>query len=328
MEKKRHHYVPISYLRYFCAEDGMLSVYRKDEPLTVFRQAPQNTAFHKYYHSQPLPNGKMDHNTLEDLFSTLEDDWPPLIERLQRGENVNDSLEYLLTFVGLQRVRVPATRESFEIVRAASVMATAKFLDAKGKLPPKPEGFEDILDRSQISIDPAITLQDMPAALRGVGTVMGRLGFRVLRNRTAIPFLTSDNPVIYFDPSAADSHLRPYTLRPNGPAELLFPLSPRLLLHGHSKRTERFGSRGLGYADLVRPNEAKKINRFVCRFAYRAVFSNAGGFDRLVRRFAQFSPVVVSETIQEGGAAFTTSRSIFGERKKMPKWEAPTENEG
>ncbi len=72
MKKKRHHYVPKAYLKYFCDGKGKLRVYRKDEPDKVIHQSPDNTAFHKYYYSQPLPNGGKDHNTLEDLFAELE----------------------------------------------------------------------------------------------------------------------------------------------------------------------------------------------------------------------------------------------------------------
>jgi hypothetical protein len=69
MDKKRHHYVPKAYLKSFCDDSGKLLVYRKDDPSKAIPLSPDNTAFHKYYYSQPLPDGGKDYNVLEDFFS-------------------------------------------------------------------------------------------------------------------------------------------------------------------------------------------------------------------------------------------------------------------
>src|SRR5436190_247592 len=124
MAKKRHHYVPKAYLKFFCAEDGKLHVYLKDDAGRSFQQAPDATAFHKYYYSQPLPEGGKDHDTLEDFFSALETKWPPLVERMQKRENVNDALDDIFQFVALQRARVPALRDAAERMAAATLKST------------------------------------------------------------------------------------------------------------------------------------------------------------------------------------------------------------
>ena len=111
MDKKRHHYVPKAYLKSFCDEQGQVYVYLKDNPDKVIHQSPDNTGFHKYYYSQPLPGGGRDTNTLENLFAELETKWPPLVERMIRRDNVNSSLDDLFAFIGLQRARVPASRD-------------------------------------------------------------------------------------------------------------------------------------------------------------------------------------------------------------------------
>lgn len=72
MDKKRHHFVPIAYLRYFCDDGGKLRVYIKDNPKKMIHQSPESVAFHKYYYSQPLQDGGRDNNTLEDVFSSVE----------------------------------------------------------------------------------------------------------------------------------------------------------------------------------------------------------------------------------------------------------------
>lgn len=71
MNKKRHHYIPRAYLKSFGDDEGKVRVYIKDEPDRFIHQSPDNLGFHKYYYSQPLPEGGKDHNTLEDLFGEL-----------------------------------------------------------------------------------------------------------------------------------------------------------------------------------------------------------------------------------------------------------------
>jgi hypothetical protein len=108
VDKKRHHYVPKAYLRSFCDDSGRVLVYRKDDPSKAIPLSPDNTAFHKYYYSQPTPEGGIEHNALEDCFSKIEEKWPAIVDRLPRRQDVNDSLEDIFQFIALQRVRVPA----------------------------------------------------------------------------------------------------------------------------------------------------------------------------------------------------------------------------
>ena len=112
--KKKHHYIPVSYLKVFCDNDGMLTVYRKEAPEEPFRKRPDDVAFHKFYYAQPLADGGRDTNRLEDRFSELEGKWPSIVEAMAIREFVNNSLEDICAFVALQRARVPAAREAVE----------------------------------------------------------------------------------------------------------------------------------------------------------------------------------------------------------------------
>ncbi|MFT4578866.1 MAG: hypothetical protein ACI9UO_001692 [Nitrospinales bacterium] len=157
MGKKRNHYIPIAYLNNFCNEDGGIQVYLKDYPdKSIPPQIPKDIGFEKYYYSQPLPDGERDNNTLEDLFCELEGKWPPIIEQICHQENtqINDRLEDIFAFMALQRARVPASRDVSEKMLAETVKATLRQLDASGKLPPKPKGYENMLDHLDVSIDP------------------------------------------------------------------------------------------------------------------------------------------------------------------------------
>ncbi len=320
MDKKRHHYVPKAYLRFFCDDTGKVLVYRKDDPAKAIPLSPDNTAFHKYYYSQPTPDGGKDHNALEDCFSIIETNWPRIVDQLHRREHVNDSLVEIFSFMTLQRARVPASRDVSEMILAEIFKARARTLDLAGKLPPKPLGFEDILDHVEVSIDPHQSIHAMSTVIRGIGQVFDQIGFHAVHNKTDVPFLTSDNPVIWFDPSVQDSDLRPYVLQPNGPVVMLFPVSPSLIIYGDSSRKERFASEGLGIADLADPSFVERINRQVCRFAYEAIFARSGGHERLIREHAALSPVPQFERIPAGKGKNVAFQMVFGKRERKPKW--------
>ncbi|MDB5447615.1 MAG: hypothetical protein JWQ97_2932, partial [Phenylobacterium sp.] len=76
----------------------------------------------------------------------------------------------------------------------------------------------------------------MPAMLKAMGRLYEAIGFEVVHNETDDDFITSDNPVVYFDPDVPEADMLPYTVRPGaGRIEFLLPLTPRLLLRGRSE---------------------------------------------------------------------------------------------
>jgi hypothetical protein len=161
----------------------------------------------------------------------------------------------------------------------------------------------------------------MVEMLRGTGTLLSLIGVGVLKNETDIPFLTSDNPVMWFDPSVAAVDLRPYNVRPDGPISFLFPVAPDLCIYGDNMMRERFAYEGIQYGKLNKPESVVAINRQVCRFAYEAVFAQRTGQDALVREYAALSPVLESEMVTIGGKRALVFRTVFGPRTRKPKWK-------
>jgi len=320
MDKKRHHYVPKAYMKSFCDDTGKVLVYRKDDQSKAIPLSPDNTAFHKYYYSQPTPEGGRDHNVLEDFFSKVEDKWPGIVDRLHRQEDINDSLEDIFQFMTLQRVRVPASRDAIEKIEGERTKAVLRRLDAAGKLPPKPDGVEDILDYLEAPINPHLSIHAMPHMVQGIGQIFSRIGIGALHNKTTIPFLTSDNPVVWFDPSVQESDLQPYVLKPDGPVVLLFPISPSLVIYGHTSILERFVSEGLGSADLSDVGFVELINRQVCRFGWEAIIAQKAGQERLIREHAELSPTIRFDRIGVGEDESVVFEMVFGKRERKPKW--------
>lgn len=320
-QTKRHHYVPKAYLKAFCDSSGKLLVYRKDDPSEPLHVTPDATQFRRYYYSQPTSAGGRDNNSLESVFSTIESRWPETVGRLLRREDVNDRLESIFEFMSLQRVRVPASRDATEAVLAQSVKDAMKLMLRNGAIPPPPSGFEDLPNQIEITIDPHRSIHAMTSILQGMGQLYSRIGIAAVHNCTSRPFLTSDNPVLWFDPSLPFEEQRPYAVSPKvGPVLLVFPVSPTLVLVGSTEYRESFGRHGLQHSDV--PDEAwvDQINAQVCRFAYEAVIAQASGQEELVALFAGASPVVEAVSIPVANGMATIHRSVFGQRVQKPKW--------
>jgi hypothetical protein len=322
-DKKRHHYIPITYLDKFADDAGKATAYRKDEVLKPLHLRPSEIAFERYYYSQPLPEGGRDNNTLENFFSTIESTWPPLVDRLRSGSAIGSDLDALETFMSLMRVRVPATRDMIEMLRGEQVKAAARLLDQAGMLPPKPNGQEDILDQISVSIDPHQSLHAMPTLIRGFGQVLDSLELEVVHNETDVSFLTSDNPVVYFDPTVREERVLPYHVRPSlGSIELLFPIAPDTVLRG------RTGPHGLRHVTLTDRQRAKRINRFVARFGYRFIFSRDHAHKALIIRHAGTSPIAQTTVVPSPtGGSYFEFKYVFGVRARKPKWSTHLSSE-
>jgi hypothetical protein len=325
-QKKRHHYISITYLNKFTDISGNVFAYRKDDPGTPRYVPPRSIAFERYYYSQPLPQGGRENNRLEDFFGTIESKWTPLVERLRAGSGATNSFtvadfETLFTFLSLMRVRVPATRDMVEISLAEQVKAETRVLGRLGKLPPKPTGMENILDHMVVAIDPHQSLRAMGHLAKGFAIILDHVGFEVIHNGTDLSFLTSDNPVVCFDPTVPEVSVLPYQVRPPfGSIELLFAIDPNTVLRGRSD-LRRPGPLKLGHVTLTSRQEAKRINRFAARFGYRFVFARDRTHDALIAKHAGVSPVMRT-TFAPGPTrgVVVWNECVFGPRPIKPKW--------
>lgn len=220
-------------------------------------------------------------------------------------------------------VRVPATRDNIELMYADMVSTKIKELEKEGKLPEPPSGFENILDFVDVSIDPHQSLHAMAPLLENFNELLNRLGFQVIRNNSNIPFITSDNPVIWFDPKYAEKEIVPHTIEPNGSAILIFPIAIDLLLVGTTANRADFEKYGL--LEAITPPQSLIImyNRLIAKFAYREVFSSRNDTGDLVSKFSNLSPTLKKVSIPGPKGITSQWTRIFGPIRKKAKWEKP-----
>lgn len=322
-QPKAHHYIPRTYLRNFADHDGRLHVLLKDKPESTLRLRPEEVAHQRFYYSQPSPAGGLDHG-LEMMFSTAESSWSEVSQSLERQIPLNDTqLAALITFIVSLRTRVPAARDAMERVLAESARSAALALEAEGKLPVPPPGMEEALaiKNLQIAVDPHRSLHMMVDAIRGLGPLIDALGFVSVRNSTLTPYMSSDNPVVYFDPRVPDAEVRPYSITLGEDVLLLFPISSSTLVIGSTLYAEHFRGFGISYAEEHDPSSVQKFNRMVARFAYRQAYCKEMEPLEVARDFADTSPVPTFDRLAAHSGEYLIARMVFGSRIPKPRWK-------
>jgi len=323
MTRKKHHYVPVTYLEGFTGVDGFLWVGRKDDPENPLRMKPKETAFRNYYYSQPLPDGDYDNDQLEEFFSdAVETNWNGLRSKLINKEKlVVDEIIMLWQFIGLQRVRVPAARDMIESYLAHNAMVKFKDLEQSGQIPPPPVEIPDLIDKLTIAVDPQQSILAMADLLTGFLELASVTGLEVIHNETSVPLITSDNPVAIFDPTVNEKSLRPYVVSsPNGAIELLFPINPRALIRGSRGIFDRVAKRGIKHTSVKDEGYIRKVNRLSAKFAYELIIGCDSSQSGLLRTYASVSPVLQNAVGWVPRKINGPLIMAFGERPKKPKW--------
>lgn len=315
-ERKRHHFVSVTYLRSWTSADGKLHAYRSDDPTGPLHVRPEEIGFEKFYYSQTREDGSRDNDSFEDLFGKVETRWPLVLDAVSARKLDPTVLHWLYAMVTMMRTRVPAARDFHESLMALETRTSLKILADMDKLPAKLKRYEDELDTVEVTVNRQRTLGTMSEDMRRFGDMTRRLGFEILRDDSGTGFLTSDNPVAYFDPDDAGIR-RPYI--ENTKVELYFPLSPRYVLHGANRllplgSIPRFGS-------IADPKKIRAINRITSRFAYRLAFAGDRSHDDLVQRHAATSPVLDARVVRKPGEVEYHIGHKFTERPVFPKFK-------
>ena len=325
IEKKKHHFIAQTYLRGFGNQHGKVCVYSKDKPAEPWWAAPETVAFEKYYYSQPTPDGGQDNNRLEDFFCSIETGWPELVSKINRREPHHGWLDQLLVFALMHRVRVPTVRDAVEKMLAESVRMFSRHLNDLGETPPPSPGYTfEFLDKNlAISIDPHRSIHAMADFAKGVTEIISAVGFRIVENKTAEGFITSDNPVVYFDPTVPQNLMQPYTIsRDRMDIEFMFPITPRLMLWGHSQLRPMSGHHAAPHHELTDKQFVRRANVCAARFANRMIFSNELRHQSLIEKYADRSPVLAVTHLDSNGRRGIFAQSVFGKRAPKPKWNS------
>ncbi|MBI4165281.1 MAG: DUF4238 domain-containing protein [Acidobacteria bacterium] len=257
---KGQHFVPSSYLRGFATGAGKgasICIYERNR-LVPFRQRPQKAAVQTNYYSFKRQDGTLD-DSAESFLARVESEAVPVIRTLA-SNNIQlnwDDRGRVAFFVALQELRVPWTRQNFEEVYAHLADHLMKFTarvpglleNELEELKEKGEDFDpadaasirEFMERGEYTVhaDPKVSLLTMLQMAPMLHRFYIEMKWTILRTSHEAPFVTSDNPVVMFDPAYKGGFWGVGLVNPT--IEIRFPLTKTAMLvitHDHARFEE------------------------------------------------------------------------------------------
>lgn len=240
--RKCQHFIPQGYLRKFTIENEKSLIWEYDKENGLISERPvsvRKVCFRNYYYYQRNNKGEIDHVSLEDAFSKIENTGIQIIEKL-KTENLPSRLiineeehGQLAFFIALVLTRNPGVRDGINQFHGSFAHQTLHGLYNSGSLPEPPTIIKDLLEQKgidnvmKLTIFPEVSLGPMIEIARAIALEMLKkiwVFYIPADNKT---FITSDNPVSF---RMAEGY-------PNGPvgpshpyAEITIPLRKDLAL--------------------------------------------------------------------------------------------------
>jgi hypothetical protein len=289
--KRKHHFLSVTYMNGFAGKDGRLWRYLADKPADPQRASPRSFGYENFYYSQKLPDGTQENHMFEGIWHSVETVWETTVKavticRMSPAISLN-----LLGMATILKTRVPAARERNETLIATQMRTELQVAHAIEKLPPEYQRYADELDTVPVGINPQQTLLAMNREFKEFGDLCFRLGFEVLHNKTATPFISSDNPVCIYDPRQRVHLRRPYDFHDE--IELIFPINAWTLLRGSNRL--RPPNRVVRHGGMSSSSAVRRINRTIAQFSYRFVIAHDRSSDALALQYARLVPTVETD---------------------------------
>lgn len=307
---KRHHYLPVSYLKRFTddgSDKGILHVYdiRKRE---CRGQTPLNTAVQGYYNAIEKKDGTRNLRFENDL-AALENQLVPIIDNIDCGAPLTRIERKKLAFyVAVQIYRGPDFEDQVRSVvepacrrigkklfanydRAKEILARRN--PATGEVlevPPKAISEMFASDAYNVEVSRNASLHMMERLAPEIADLIIEMNWAFLHISDGETFVTSDQPFSFTAPPRQSRSSYPGILTPG--CRKLFPLSAKVCLVIFDR----------GYGASHRSATAKEVELINWYVAANAFHYLIGRDEKTVRRLAQV--MVTKFDLRWGGARY------------------------
>ena len=280
--KKRHHYIPIFYLKGFVDpyNEPFLWQYEKGCK-DIKKVTAENIAWRKYYYSFTNIEGKQD--SFEDVLAVLEGAASLIFKKIKNYEILNDQERGDFSyFLATMLTRVPRLREHFESYARNYMKQFGQYAgsnknilesiiknyekDTGQKIPVSTKDLQDFLVKGNYDINfgESFSLEPM-TYIKNIANIFFRMKWVFFEALDNFKFITSDNPIAFWDPSQSPSSFLGVGLL-NKNIEVTFPISKDFMFLGSWK----FESKNYIKANN---NTVKDINYRTVLSAARFIFS-------------------------------------------------------
>lgn len=303
-KKERHHSIPRFYLKGFIDphNEPYICVYEKGNPKTI-KATVENIAVHKHYYSFLTSSGNKDCESFENAFEKMENKAALIFRKIKNHESMNaQDRKTFAVFLALTMVRVPNYRNNIErsigefikkihIIMASHSAGFKSMIDEDEKDTgrkigvPAEELQKFILDGNKwdVKVNPQFSLSMIGLLAKDIASIFYKMNWSFLEATDNFKFVTSDNPLFYFDPTHNPRSLHGVGLA-NKNIEVTLPISRDLAFLGKWEKSE-------GYKKLNN-DLVKKINRRTIISDSRFVFASqySDGLNRLVQKYKDSTP--------------------------------------
>jgi hypothetical protein len=236
---KNQHYVPRCYLKAFTAngEGKMIATYNLDRDRLIPMAPVKNQCSQDYFYGQDAD--------LEAALKASEDGYARVLASLSNGRCPlgDDARRALLRFWLLQHLRTEAACQ-----RAMGMGATLFAEHPDRPATAREEHHQMVVSGLEIYVDAIREIDDLKVCL--------------VRNKSGVPFITSDDPAAQANRWAARDHRAPIKSPGIGSSGLIviLPLTPDLLALGYDADVYRIPHSD-GWIDAKRVADAEALNQ-------------------------------------------------------------------
>ncbi|MBD1545315.1 DUF4238 domain-containing protein [Roseibium aggregatum] len=254
-DPKKHHYIPVCYSKNFTDKGGYIHLVDTWNQNHYFPQKPEKALAINYLYRQPDHAEQRFDTALEKGFSNyVESAWTPAFERLKRKEPVSAyDWVNIVKFICSLHTRTPIVLDAILFLLRESVIGQYEETIGLASDDPNLKIFCDMyrernsnksvgpihfsnLVRSGIidlNIDPHRRLSSMPLLVNNIDIFQENFAFGgpfLIHNITDLPFISSDNPVCYFNRNRTIKESVPYSSKQAKNFIFIFPISSNIAI--------------------------------------------------------------------------------------------------
>lgn len=260
MKKVNQHFVPKFYLRYFSYLNNkkQIGVYNLNSKRIISNAPLKSQAYKANFYGAD--------GELEEALSEIEDKTAILWNKMVNAHYlpVNHSKEYdlLLLFIVVLKHRNPYAAKEMNDLIDSQIRAILKIANPK-------EFDEKIHYAHKTPVD--LSLSNV---LESIAYIQD-LGFKILVNSTRTPFITSDNPAVFYN---SFLEMRNYTLGSTGYASLglqiFLPLNPQTVLFLYDSSVYKVGNLNESIVPINFEEDVNQLNVLQLMNCIRNVYFN------------------------------------------------------
>jgi hypothetical protein len=290
--RKRHHYLPVFYLKGFIDPDQspFLWIYGKDKE-EIIKTNVANIAVRGDYYTFRTSEGTKDSDKIESFLSAIEGYCAPVIQKIRRRELLNDEDRiHFAVFLAFMYVRVPSFRENIEEAMKGFIKSFSKFM-ASHK-----EGFEATVKSMErdtgkeigmpteelrkfmlegeydVKVVPEVSLMGIAMA-QDFAKIFLHMQWFFFGATRDYKFVTSDNPLSIYDPTYVPSSFYGIGLL-NKKIEIVFPVSSNIACLGIWKENPSYPDLRGGLFHVGNNKIVKALVKRTVHSAYQYVFAS------------------------------------------------------